>query len=66
MTLGLLLGQPVTIGDVPDQPDGQLRLPLEALLRLIGGRLPEKHTPAGVDITGSLSLADLRAVFPGY
>jgi len=40
--------------------------PAGAVLRLVGGRLSPEHTPAGVDVTGSVSLEDLRAVFPGY
>ncbi len=40
--------------------------PTGAVLRLIGGRLRPEHTPAGVDVTGDVSLDDLRAVFPGY
>jgi uncharacterized protein (TIGR03083 family) len=40
--------------------------PTGAALRLIGGRLRPEHTPAGVGITGNVSLDDLRGVFPGY
>jgi uncharacterized protein (TIGR03083 family) len=40
--------------------------PVGAGLRLIGGRLTPEHTPAGVEVTGNVSLDDLRAVFPGY
>jgi uncharacterized protein (TIGR03083 family) len=43
---------------------GQLRLPAEALLRLVYGRLDEAHTPDGV--TGADLLPALRAVFPGF
>ena len=40
--------------------------PAGSVLRLVGGRLRPEHTPAGVGVTGSVSLDDLRAVFPGY
>jgi uncharacterized protein (TIGR03083 family) len=40
--------------------------PTGAALRLIGGRLRPEHTPAGVDLTGNVSLDDLRSVFPGF
>ena len=40
--------------------------PLEAAVRLIGGRLGAKHTPEGVGVTGNVNLDDLRHVFPGY
>lgn len=40
--------------------------PPGAALRLVGGRLGPEHTPPGVEISGNVSLDDLRAVFPGY
>ncbi|MFC7529342.1 maleylpyruvate isomerase family mycothiol-dependent enzyme [Actinoplanes sp. GCM10030250] len=40
--------------------------PLESALRLIYGRLTPKHTPAEVEVTGNVSLDELRAVFPGF
>jgi uncharacterized protein (TIGR03083 family) len=38
----------------------------EAVIRLLGGRLTPKYTPEGVEVTGNVTLADLRRVFPGY
>jgi hypothetical protein len=63
---GLLLGDRVSVGEPPDQPDGVLRLPAEALLRLLTGRLAPEHTPAGVEASGPVALDDLRRVFPGF
>ncbi|MFI1990578.1 maleylpyruvate isomerase family mycothiol-dependent enzyme [Actinoplanes sp. NPDC020271] len=40
--------------------------PLEAAIRLIYGRLGAAHTPAGVDVTGNITLDELRATFPGF
>ncbi|GAB1639877.1 maleylpyruvate isomerase N-terminal domain-containing protein [Krasilnikovia sp. MM14-A1259] len=40
--------------------------PLESALRLIYGRLGPEHTPAGLAVTGNISLDQLRAVFPGF
>jgi uncharacterized protein (TIGR03083 family) len=40
--------------------------PLESAVRLFGGRLTPKYTPDGVDVTGNVTLDDLRRVFPGY
>jgi len=40
--------------------------PLEAAIRLVGGRLTPKHTPDGVRVIGNVTLDDLRQVFPGY
>jgi uncharacterized protein (TIGR03083 family) len=40
--------------------------PLESAMRLIYGRLGPRFTPAGVDVTGAITLDGLRAVFPGF
>ncbi|BCJ56234.1 hypothetical protein Asp14428_77090 [Actinoplanes sp. NBRC 14428] len=40
--------------------------PAEAAVRLLSGRLTPKFTPAGVSVTGNVTLDELRAVFPGY
>lgn len=43
-----------------------LKLPAEALLRLVFGRLGPDRTPAGVAVSGVTSIDDLRRVFPGF
>ena len=48
-----------TLGDVT------LRMPAEALVRLVYGRLDAEHTPDGVEADG-VDLDQLRAVFPGF
>jgi uncharacterized protein (TIGR03083 family) len=49
-----------------DQADGVVRMPAEALLRLAFGRLDDSNAQ-GVDASGAkVSVADLRAVFPGF
>jgi len=40
--------------------------PLEAVVRLLSGRLGPEHTPADVEVSGNVTLDDLRKVFPGY
>jgi uncharacterized protein (TIGR03083 family) len=40
--------------------------PLEAAVRLFGGRLTPKYTADHVDVVGNITLDDLRRVFPGY
>ncbi|MET0495890.1 MAG: maleylpyruvate isomerase family mycothiol-dependent enzyme, partial [Actinoplanes sp.] len=40
--------------------------PLESVMRLVAGRLTPKYTPAGVTVTGNITLDELRAVFPGF
>ena len=44
---------------------GSVRLPAEALLRLVYGRLDPDHTPTGISADG-VGLDDLRAAFPGF
>jgi uncharacterized protein (TIGR03083 family) len=52
--------------DGSDRPDGVVRMPAEALLRLVSGRLDDANS-AGVDVSAArVALADLRAVFPGF
>jgi uncharacterized protein (TIGR03083 family) len=61
----------LTAGDRQDQEGqrseqaGELRLPCEAFIRLMYGRLDPDHTPAGVAADG-VRLDALRAVFPGF
>jgi uncharacterized protein (TIGR03083 family) len=49
----------------PGDASARLRLPPEALVRLVYGRLDAEHTPASVEAEG-VDLADLRATFPGF
>jgi uncharacterized protein (TIGR03083 family) len=66
-SFGLEIADAVAATDpAPDQPDGVLRAPAEAWLRLVAGRLAPKWTPPGVEVEGPVSLDDLRRVFPGY
>lgn len=62
----LAIGDGVTlaVSDVPATAtfDG----PLEAALRLVTGRLAPSYTPAGVTVSGNVTLDELRAVFPGF
>lgn len=63
----LRLDDPVSIDPTPaDDADGSLTLPAESWLRLIAGRLAPDHTPATLELTGPITLATLREVFPGY
>ncbi|WP_212995854.1 maleylpyruvate isomerase family mycothiol-dependent enzyme [Winogradskya consettensis] len=40
--------------------------PLESVVRLAYGRLAPRYTPAGVEVTGTITLDELRTVFPGF
>jgi len=48
------------------EPTATFDGPLEVGIRLLSGRLKPQYTPAGVEVTGNVSLEDLRKVFPGY
>ncbi|MDG4826895.1 maleylpyruvate isomerase family mycothiol-dependent enzyme [Asanoa sp. WMMD1127] len=65
-SFGLALGPEIALTEVPVSPDGTLRLPAEAWLRLVTGRLKPEHTTPPVKIDGPLTLDDLRRVFPGF
>jgi uncharacterized protein (TIGR03083 family) len=66
-TYGLLLGETVTVvDDRPQHPDGVLSATVETWMRLLTGRLSPIYTPSTVELTGPITLDDLRAVFPGY
>ncbi|TFV86998.1 maleylpyruvate isomerase family mycothiol-dependent enzyme [Blastococcus sp. CT_GayMR16] len=64
-TLGLGLGEQAELSDAPGQSDGEVRLPTEALPRLLTGRL-RASDDARIRVDGPVSLADLRQVFPGF
>jgi uncharacterized protein (TIGR03083 family) len=64
MTLGLTLAEQARLTDAPERSDGELHLPAEALPRLLTGRLREADA-GRVRVDGSVSLDDLRRVFPG-
>jgi len=49
-----------------DGATATLDAPPEAAVRLLAGRLKPAYTPAGVSVTGNVTLDDLRKVFPGY
>ena len=59
-------GDPVTLSEGADaDADGVVRLPSEAILRLLAGRLRPDYTPA-LEESGDRGIADLRAAFPGF
>ena len=54
----------VSLDDETDG-DGHLAIGAGALLRLVSGRLDPDHTPASTEISGPVSLGELRELFPG-
>lgn len=66
-SFGLLIGDAMSIGETPADPDAVLTAPAEWWLRLVSGRHAPEHMPAGITITGdTVTLDDLRRVFPGF
>lgn len=64
-TFSLQVGEAVELPEGDAGPaDGELRLPAEAFLRLVYGRLDPAHTP-DVELSGPVTLDELRAIFPG-
>lgn len=64
---GLHLGPdgPTFTEGAPTAATASLKLPADALVRLIYGRLDPDHTPSTVQADG-VDLAELRTVFPGF
>jgi uncharacterized protein (TIGR03083 family) len=65
-TLGLELGDQARLTGPPARSDGELRLPMHALPRLLSGRLRAADDSRGIEVEGPVSLDDLRRVFAGY
>jgi uncharacterized protein (TIGR03083 family) len=64
---GLTLHDSVSLGDAHPQPDVVLAAQTETIIRLLSGRLAERHTPDSLAVTGdAATIEQLRAVFPGY
>ena|SRR5664280_190306 len=64
--LTLVLGPTISLSDQPADSDDVLTAPTEALLRLLGGRLDQGHTPQTLTITSDVvTLDQLRRTFPG-
>lgn len=64
--LGITVGEGVAVTAGVTDPTATFVGPLEAAVRLLFGRLTPEHTPKGVDVTGAVTLDELRAVFPGF
>ncbi|MGW1786953.1 maleylpyruvate isomerase family mycothiol-dependent enzyme [Streptomyces sp. NPDC002143] len=66
-TFGLEVGNTIALTDEPEQPDAVLTTPAEWWLRLATGRHAPAHTPSAVSLVStSLTLDDLRRIFPGF
>lgn len=56
----------VTMVTPVNEPTATFSGPLEAAIRLIAGRLGPAYTPADLEVTGNITLEELRTVFPGF
>jgi hypothetical protein len=63
---GFVIGDDVALSSSVSSPTATFVGPLEAAIRLIGGRLKTGFTAADIEVTGSVTLDDLRRVFPGF
>ncbi|HVW80499.1 MAG TPA: maleylpyruvate isomerase family mycothiol-dependent enzyme [Mycobacteriales bacterium] len=63
---GLVIADKVSMTTSPQDVTASFEGPLESLIRLIGGRLTDAHTPDTVRVSGEVTLDDLRRVFPGF
>jgi uncharacterized protein (TIGR03083 family) len=62
----LVLAEHATIGNGDEETDAVLRLPAEVWVRLATGRLAPAATPGSIELSGSVTLDELRAIFPGF
>ncbi|MCW2784239.1 MAG: hypothetical protein JWP74_756 [Marmoricola sp.] len=62
----IVIADNVSLATEADEPTATFSGPLEAALRLVTGRLAPAYTPAGVSVTGNVTLDELRQVFPGF
>ncbi|WP_139983033.1 maleylpyruvate isomerase family mycothiol-dependent enzyme [Nocardioides litoris] len=64
---GLAIDEDVSlVAEPPVAPTATFTGPVEAAVRLFGGRLPAAYTPEEVAVHGNVTLEQLRDVFPGY
>jgi uncharacterized protein (TIGR03083 family) len=62
---GLVVDDAVTVVNHLDSPSATFNGPVEAFVRLISGRLKAPYDN-GITVDGSITLDDLRRVFPGF
>ncbi|QUQ66343.1 maleylpyruvate isomerase N-terminal domain-containing protein [Kutzneria sp. CA-103260] len=66
-SFGLTIADTVSLtDDVPAGADAEITAPTEYLIRLFAGRHDAANTPESLQVKGSVTLDDLRRVFPGF
>ncbi len=63
---GLVIADQVSVRHTAEGATATFDGPLEAAVRLVGGRLRPEYTPDAVRVVGNVDLDDLRRVFPGF
>lgn len=63
---GIVIGEQVSLTSSVSAVTASFAGPFEAGIRLISGRLKPQFTPTQVEVTGNVTLDELRRVFPGY
>ena len=64
--VGIVIADSVSVSTAIGEATATFHGQLESVIRLMGGRLSARYTPADVRVEGNISLDDLRRVFPGY
>lgn len=62
----LVISDTVSVTTTAPRPTATFTGPLEAAVRLLAGRMTTGHTRDDVEVTGNITLDELRQVFPGY
>ncbi|GAB2587528.1 hypothetical protein Aab01nite_50040 [Paractinoplanes abujensis] len=62
----IVLGDEARLTTDPATATATFTGPLEASQRLLTGRLGPRYTPAGVGVSGNVTLDQLRTTFPGF
>lgn len=63
---GFVIADGVSVTNAVAAPTATFNGPLEAAIRLIGGRLKPEFTPVGLEVSGNVTIDQLRKVFPGF
>ena len=63
---GLMIRDTISFVAPVAQPTATFSGPLEAAVRMIAGRLAPEYTPAGLTVSGNVTIDQLRHAFPGY
>ena len=63
---GITIGDGVSLTSTVTDPTATFSGPLEAAIRLVSGRLVPAFTASDIEVSGNVTLDQLRRVFPGF